>query len=153
MSSSLSWVLDQSCSHKSDWWFITIVPSSVTLGDAISGFGFSVCAYIISISEFLLWWERKISLRWSASNGKTPFQSEGSEALAQVAHGSCGCFVPGSAQGQVKWGLGQPELVGGNQHMAVLLGCNDLSDPFQPRTFYDISWIYGNLEPQPGKRW
>jgi len=28
---------------------------------------------------------------------------------------SCGCFIPVGAQGQVGWGPGQPELVGGSQ--------------------------------------
>ena len=36
-----------------------------------------------------------------------------SEALAQVAQRSCGCPVPGGAQGQAGWGPGKPELVGG----------------------------------------
>ena len=31
---------------------------------------------------------------------------------------SCGCPIPGGAQGQVGWGPGQPELVGGSQPMA-----------------------------------
>ena len=38
---------------------------------------------------------------------------EGGEALEQVAQGSCGGPIPGSAQGQVGWGFGQPGLVGG----------------------------------------
>lgn len=29
---------------------------------------------------------------------------EGSEELAQAAQSSCGCPVPGAAQGQVEWG-------------------------------------------------
>lgn len=72
-------------------------------GDAIIGVGFSVCAYIISILEFLVWWERKISSRYCVNNGKPPFHSEGSEALAQAAQRSCGCFIPGVTQGQVGW--------------------------------------------------
>ena len=39
--------------------------------------------------------------------------SEGGEALAQVAQRSCGCPIPGMVQGQVGWGPGQPDLVGG----------------------------------------
>ena len=39
---------------------------------------------------------------------------EGGEALAQVAQRSCGCpWLPGSVQGQVGWGFGQPGLVEG----------------------------------------
>jgi len=37
--------------------------------------------------------------------------SEGCEALAQVAQRSCGCSLPGSAQGQVGWSSEQPGLV------------------------------------------
>jgi len=39
--------------------------------------------------------------------------SEGGEALAQVAQRSCGCPIPGDVQGQVGWGTGQLDLVGG----------------------------------------
>ena len=38
--------------------------------------------------------------------------SEGGEALAQAAQRSCGCPIPGGAQGQAGWGLGRPDLVG-----------------------------------------
>jgi len=31
---------------------------------------------------------------------------------------SCGCPIPGGAQGQAGWGSGQPELVGVSQPMA-----------------------------------
>jgi len=40
--------------------------------------------------------------------------SDGGEALTQVAQGICGCPVPGGTQGQVAWGSGHPELVGGS---------------------------------------
>ena len=36
---------------------------------------------------------------------------EGGEALAHVAQRSCGCPLPGSAQGQVGWSSEQPGLV------------------------------------------
>jgi len=36
---------------------------------------------------------------------------EGGEALAQVAQRSCGCPLPGSVQGQVRWGFEHPRLV------------------------------------------
>ena len=39
--------------------------------------------------------------------------SEGGEALAQAAQRSCGCPIPGGAQGQAGWGFGQPGPVGG----------------------------------------
>ena len=39
--------------------------------------------------------------------------SEGGEALAQVAQRSCGCPLPGSAQGQAGWSSEQPDLVEG----------------------------------------
>jgi len=32
------------------------------------------------------------------------YQCEGGEALEQVAYRSCGCPIPGSAQGQDVWG-------------------------------------------------
>ncbi|GAB0193696.1 hypothetical protein GRJ2_001834900 [Grus japonensis] len=38
---------------------------------------------------------------------------EGGEALEQVAQRGCGCPIPGSVQGQVGWGFGQPGLVAG----------------------------------------
>ena len=38
---------------------------------------------------------------------------EGGEALAQAAQSSCGCPIPGSAQGQAGWGWEQPGLGGG----------------------------------------
>jgi len=38
--------------------------------------------------------------------------------LAQAAQRSCGCPIPGGAQGQAGWGPGQPEPVGGKQPMA-----------------------------------
>jgi len=34
--------------------------------------------------------------------------------LEQVAQRSWGCPIPGGIQGQVRWGPGQPDLVGGN---------------------------------------
>ena len=43
----------------------------------------------------------------------------------------CGCRIPGGAQGQVGWGLGQPELVGGSPDHGRQLELNDLSGPFQ----------------------
>ena len=33
------------------------------------------------------------------------------EVLAQAAQRGCGCPIPGSVQGQVGWGPGQPGLV------------------------------------------
>lgn len=36
---------------------------------------------------------------------------EGGEALAQVAQGSCGFCIPGSARGGVGWDFEQPGLV------------------------------------------
>ena len=38
---------------------------------------------------------------------------EGAEALAQVAQRSCGCPLPGTAQGQVGWSSEHPGLVEG----------------------------------------
>ena len=38
----------------------------------------------------------------------------GIEALEQVALRNCGCPISGSVQGQVGWGPGQSDLVGGS---------------------------------------
>ena len=46
------------------------------------------------------------------------FHSEGGDALEQVAQEGYGCPIPGGIQGQVGWGPGQPDLVGGNQPVA-----------------------------------
>jgi len=40
--------------------------------------------------------------------------SEHGEALVHAAQRNCGCPIPGGAPGQVGWGPGQPELVGGS---------------------------------------
>ena len=40
---------------------------------------------------------------------------ESSEDTNQVAQRSCGCPIPGGAQGHDECGPGQPELVGSNQ--------------------------------------
>ena len=37
---------------------------------------------------------------------------ESGKVLEQAAQIGCGCPVPGGVQGQVRWGPGQPELVG-----------------------------------------
>jgi len=44
---------------------------------------------------------------------ETFFHLECDDTSAQAAQKSCGCPFPGGAQGQVGWGRGQPELVGG----------------------------------------
>ena len=46
--------------------------------------------------------------------GKALRTPQNSEVLAQAAHRSCGCPIPGDIQGQVGWGPGQPDLVVGN---------------------------------------
>ena len=42
------------------------------------------------------------------------FNLEGGQALEQLVQRSCGCLIPGGKQGQVGWGTGHPELVGGS---------------------------------------
>ena len=42
---------------------------------------------------------------------------------------SCGCPIPGGAQGQVVWAPGQPELVGGTQPMAGVEAGGALRSP------------------------
>ena len=39
------------------------------------------------------------------------FHTEGGDTLEQVAQGGCGCPIPGSIQGQVGCGSGQPGLL------------------------------------------
>ena len=39
------------------------------------------------------------------------FYNESGRTLEQVAQRSCGCPIPGGAQGQVGWGFEQPDLV------------------------------------------
>ena len=39
---------------------------------------------------------------------------EGDEVLERVAQRGCGCLTPAGVQGQVGWGPGQPDLVGGS---------------------------------------
>ena len=42
------------------------------------------------------------------------FHTEGGDALEQVAHGHCGCPIPGGIQGQAGCDSGQPGLVVGD---------------------------------------
>ena len=54
-------------------------------------------------------------------------------ALAQAAQRSCGCPIPGGIQGQVGWGFGQPDLLGGSP--AHEGGWNQMTfkDPSNPK--------------------
>jgi len=54
-----------------------------------------------------------------------------------AAQRSCGCSIPGGVQGQVGWGPGQPELVGGNSSHSRGLELGGLQGPFQSKPFYD----------------
>ena len=51
------------------------------------------------------------------------------EALEKVTQRSCECPISGGIQGWVRWGPGQPDLVGGNQPKA---GGLEMGGPFQP---------------------
>ena len=53
--------------------------------------------------------------RWDV-RGKFSLFTESAEVLEQAAQGGCGCPIPGGVQGQVGWGLEQPDLV---FHLAV----------------------------------
>jgi len=44
--------------------------------------------------------------------------SKSSEVLALTSQRGCGCPIPGGVQGQIRCGLGQPDLVGGTQPTA-----------------------------------
>ena len=39
-------------------------------------------------------------------------------------------------KGQIEWGSGQPDLVGGNPVHGTRLELDDLRGPFQPKPFY-----------------
>ena len=58
------------------------------------------------------------------------------------------CPIPGSAQGQVAWGPGQPDLVGGSPAHGMGLGLAGLWGPFQHQTFCGsiILWFYEMLK-------
>ena len=42
---------------------------------------------------------------------RATFPNESGEVLEWAAQSGCGCLIPGSVQGQVGWGPGQPGLV------------------------------------------
>jgi len=70
------------------------------------------------------------------------FTRGGGEALPLAAQRSCGCPIPRGAQGQVRWGPGQPDLVAGNPaHSRGLELCGShLSKPFHDsRNFLKLS--------------
>ena len=54
-------------------------------------------------------------------------------AQIQGAQRSCGCPIPGGIQGQVGWGLGQPDLVDVNQPNAGVWNWMGLKVPFNLR--------------------
>ena len=59
---------------------------------------------------------------------------ESGEVLEQAAQRGCGCPVPGSVQGQVGWGPGQPGLVLNGEVDGPACG-RGVGDPFQPGPF------------------
>jgi len=57
--------------------------------------------------------------------------------LGRLSTNTCfSCPIPGGIQGQVGWGPGQPDLVGGNLAMAGGWSSIILK-VFQPKPFYD----------------
>ena len=67
-------------------------------------------------------------------------------AQIQGAQRSCGCPIPGGIQGQVGWGLGQPDLVDVNQPNAGVWNWMGLKVPFNLRHsmilwFYDLNCL------------
>ena len=59
----------------------------------------------------------------------------GGGVLAQLPE-KLWCPIPGGTQGQVGWGPGQPELVGGSPAHGRGLELGDLQCPFQPKLLY-----------------
>jgi len=57
-----------------------------------------------------------ISRRGTCSSASSPYTRFG--VHKSDCPESCGCPIPGGAQGQSAWGPGQPELLGGNQPRA-----------------------------------
>jgi len=53
--------------------------------------------------------------------------------LGDSAQRSCGRPIPGDAQGQVGWGPGSSDLVGGSPAHSRVLELDGLQYPFQPK--------------------
>ena len=53
-------------------------------------------------------WRFRLDIR------KKVFHTKGGDTLEQVAHGGCGCPIPGGIEGQAGCGSGQPGLVIGD---------------------------------------
>ncbi len=56
-------------------------------------------------------------------------------ALAQAAQRSCGYSITGGVQGQLGWGPGQPDLVGGNPAHISKLELDGFQRCLQPKPF------------------
>ena len=56
----------------------------------------------------------KLKERRFGLDGRWKFSIQGGEAQAQVAHRSCGWFIPAGLQDQDRWVPGQPNLLGSN---------------------------------------
>ena len=63
----------------------------------------------------------------------------------QVAQRCCGCPIPGDTQDHAGGGLGQPDLVRGNQPSVGDWNWVGFKVPLQPKLFID-SMIYNRLE-------
>jgi len=46
--------------------------------------------------------------------------------------------IPGGIQDQVEWGLGHPDLVGGNPAHGMWMELGGLKGPFQPKLFCNL---------------
>jgi len=84
--------------------------------------------------------------RFRLDSRKKFFHTEDGEALEQVAHGGCGCPIPGGIKGQAGCGSGQPGLLVGDPAHSRGLKLNDHCGPFQPRPSYDPSELRLGLE-------
>lgn len=56
--------------------------------------------------------------------------------VRHLAQRSCGCLISGGIQGQVGWGHGQLDLVGGSLTHSKGLELGDLKCPLQPKPMF-----------------
>ena len=71
--------------------------------------------------------------------------TEGGDALEQVAQGGCGCPIPAGIQGQAGCGSGQLVWWMATLHVAGGLKLDDHCGPFQAMPFYNSMMRYSSI--------